>query len=213
MRKSLIALAVTVALLGLAPGMAGAAPGVNTIGIFFDQSGSAASACTVMSTAAPLTAYVLALNISEPSGISGWELCLAKEGNFPAGLSVTLTGQAFNAFTAPMYQVGLTGAPLPYAPAITLMTLSTFYIGGTYTLKFGLGPTTPTSFASAPEGPGPGYVRGDDVSVIHRLTEVTNVPIAGQPGFFWVAFVNDSANCPITATEESTWGGVKALYK
>jgi hypothetical protein len=206
--KTLLPLATGVVLLSLASA-AGAYTGHDGIGIFFDQNGTQSCQEEVPGNTL-ITAYLCAMNISEESGLSGWEAHVVLDGTFAYSNFDLISG--LNVFTPPEFQVGL-ATKFDYAPVIVLLNITVFYLGGP--VRFGLGPTTPTSFPRSqfPEGPGPGYAAGDDPGILRRLTEVTNVPIAGQPGFFYVAFVNDSEHCPVTSAERNSWGAVKALYR
>jgi hypothetical protein len=203
----LLPITVGVALLSLGS-TAGAYTGTDGIGIFFDMTGTQ-TCVTGVQPYTSVSAYVCALNVSEPSGVAAWEGHTVVEGPL-LNTSYTLAGTGpVNVATPPDFLVGL-NVPTPYAPVILLLTIQVFY-QGPGPIKFGLGPHLPVS--SFPNYPGPGYARGDDVSVLKRLTEISNVPIPGQENFFYLAFINDDADCPVTATESSTWGGVKDLYK
>jgi hypothetical protein len=178
-------------------------PAVDGIGIYFDTNGT--SNCSTASAYTNVTAYVLATNISESSGVSGWEAEITTNpATFPAGINFTILGGGLNVLTAPNFQVGLANA-LPYAPAISLLSISTFYLGGP--IQFGIGPCTPTSF---PARPGPGFAKGSDPGVLKPLTPAASDAVAGKPYFYWVAGVNTT--CPV-ATENDSWGSVKNLYQ
>jgi hypothetical protein len=192
------------------PGLAQWLP-ANSIGVFFDMSGI--SICATPAPYTTLTAYVLALNISEASGLSGWECSLITDpATFPAGATVTLDNGGTNALAEPDYAVTLPAA-VPRAPIIRLATWTSFYLGGQ--ILFGIGPAHPGRF---PDRAGPGYSAGDDPSLWVRLSTFCGSP--AQPDAHYVAGVHtlicsvdgdpDPCRTPIA---ETTWGAVKDLYR
>ncbi len=215
MRRSLSPLLVVTALLCAATPAAAFAGG-DGLGIFFDTNGTQ-SCCTVGADSL-LTAYVCAVNISEPSGMAGFEMCIVVDGTV-GFLSFDISpgpGQAID-FYPDLTQFGVGySIPMPYQPVMNLVTIHAYYFYQSGPLKFGVGPTNPTSFGNPlvhPDGPSAGYNAGEDVGLLKPLFPITNVPVPGAPRFFYVAFVNDPTDCPITATENTSWGGVKALYR
>jgi hypothetical protein len=88
-----------------APGLAKWLPS-NSIGVFLDR-----EACSNCGSAAPylvVTVYVLAVNVSELSGISAWECSLVTNpAIFPVAATVTLENGGVNALTSPDFDVTL----------------------------------------------------------------------------------------------------------
>ncbi len=214
--KKLLTLA---AILALAAPAAMAAPkdaSPDGIGVYFDLSGT--SNCE-MSPApyTPLTAYLLLTNPSRPS-VGGWEAALLiNPTSFPTGITLDPGFLSIVPLVPPYLQVGL-----PVARAgnpILLLTISTFYMGGT--IEFGLGPCVPSSFG----GLSPGYADGADTEILVPLTVSGHVPwtlpvytggdpVTAPPNSFECAWFNSATDCPeVDAAEPSSWGSVKALYR
>ena len=174
----------------------------NGLAIFFDQ--GATMPCSNASPYTTVTAYVIAVKLTEPSGIAGWEAGIFTN---PETLPVPLTidiPDCVAGCTLPYVRV-LLASPLARTDAIRLARLSTFYVGGT--ILFGLGACQPTSF---PENPGPGYRPGDGSGRLIRFQPFfCTGPVTQDPA--WVAGVNAN-NCCELAGEETSWGAVKSLY-
>lgn len=210
MKRTLSLLAATLLVLSLAP----AAHATDGLGVYIDQAG------TTNCSAAPapysaVTLYLVAKNVSAPSGISGWECALVFDPptfSFPP--TYTILNGGLNVFTAPNFQVGL-AAPVPFAEAMSLASISILYMGGS--LKVGMGPCTPSSFGSGayPDvPPGPGYALGDNPGELRRLYPSSNVD-SGTPLHYWVYYLGVDEPCPGSPVglEENSWGGVKNLFK
>jgi hypothetical protein len=193
--------------------LAAADPTPNGIGIYFDP--NATSNCSNAAVYTSVNAYLIATNLTQ-GGLSGWEATLlVNPTTFPAGLTLDIGGGALNVLTAPVFQVGL--SPSRFGPNVTLLTITTFYLGGPIVL--GIAPCQPSSF----QGTNPGYADPYAPEILVKLTPASNVPwtlpiyMGSNPGpistanGFVVAGVNASP-CPV-AVENSTWGGVKDLYK
>jgi len=203
MKKLLVLLAV---LALAAPAAAVVDPGTNGIGVYFDL--DANTNCAPSPATGMLNMYLIATNINETSGISGWETHVYFNPAPPAGVSYTYAGTgAVNPLTAPDFQVGMGGGPLPYSSAVLLLTMSTYYFGMGF--QIGLGPiiSAPSSFAP----PSPGYAAGNDPARLIGLAPSSNVPIPASNLGFYVAGVN-AGDCPVP-NEETSWGGVKTLYQ
>ena len=107
--KKLLVLLTVLAL--AAPAMAGIDPGANGIGVYFDLEANAN--CAAPTAMGMLNMYLLATNINETSGISGWETHVYFNPAPPAGVTYTFAGTgAVNPLTAPDFQVGMGGGPL-----------------------------------------------------------------------------------------------------
>ncbi len=186
-------------------------PSTDIIGVFFDEQGYLP--CGFQLPYTTLTAYVLAIDISEPSGLSGWECSLVTDpATFASGVTVTLANGGVNALTEPDFDVTLP-AVVPRAPIIKLATWSAFYIGGV--VKYGIGPAHPGHF---PDDPGAGYAAGDDPARRMRL-RMRCGDAAPQPDTYYAAVmgmgcptIKDLGSC-LTPVEDATWGAVKQLYR
>lgn len=211
-RTTLCAAKVLIALLALlASGAAiGQNSGPNLIGIYFDPDGY--SNCTSPTPYTSVTAYLLAVDVSEQSGLAGWELSLVTDpATLPFELHVTIENGGTNALTAPDYEVYLPSV-MPRAHAIRLATLKTFiqHEG----VSFGVGPAHPGHFLA---NPGPGYAAGEDSTRWTRLHIWCALYYAPMPNSYFVA---SASGCPvewdewcITPNEADSWGAVKALYR
>lgn len=207
MRKSLSSLAVALLTVALAASVAGAAPGPDRIGVYCDV--DATQNCCTPPPYAMLDLYLIATGVTESSGLSGWETHVYFDPTPSAGITYTYAGVgALNVLTAPDFQVGIGGGTIPQSPAMLLVTMSTFYLGGP--LKVGVGPiiTAPTSF---PDTNTPGYAAGNAPEVLVPLWPVRNwYEVDGAPGAYWVASVN--TDC-VNPSAETSWGSVKTLYQ
>jgi hypothetical protein len=211
-RTTLCATKVLISLLALlASGAAiGQNSGPNLIGIYFDP--DLRVNCGVAHPYTTLTAYVLAMDVSEPSGLAGWELSLLTEpATLPFPLHVTIENGGTNALADPDYEVFLP-AVMPQSRIIRLASFRMFYVGGE--VSFGIGPAHPGHF---PASPGPGYAAGDDSTRWIRLHVPCALGLASRPDSYIVA---TTGGCPllddnwcITPVEADSWGAVKALYR
>jgi hypothetical protein len=192
-------------------------PRTNGIGVYFDL-GATNNCNTSPQTYQTLTAYLIATNMSSPDGMSAWEgTLLINPTSFAAGISLDIGAGALEVLTPPVYEVGI--SPARSGPAVVLVTISTFYLGGP--IYFGIGPSVPSSFADA----GPGYADADDPAILKLFTPSSNEPWTlpiwrgnntdgrlGNNGPVHAYLVARAGAACVTATEQQTWGGVKALY-
>jgi hypothetical protein len=180
----------------------------NGIGIYFDSAGY--SFCSQAAPYTMATAYLLATRISDPAGISAWECAVyTNPATLPAGLTVQIPGCLDCEAGFPNLHVA-PPAPLPQGSAITLATLSTFYLGGP--VYFYVGATTPTSY---PTDAGPCYAGAGDPSLWRRLRPFIGgfAPDPLHADSWLVAAINDYQLCRVTTAEPTTWGTVKGLYR
>lgn len=181
----------------------------NSIGVYFDQTGTSN---TLMS--APMytyvNAYVVATNINLASTVSAFEFALAYSGA-PMVNYVTNPADAFNSFSPPQFQLVILPA-LPVAPAMMVATVSFLNMGAP--LLIAMGPTTPTSF---PLTLTPGAVDGADANHKFPLFLVaTSMPTPSKAnGFYYMAgFMTPGPEIlQVVATENDSWGSVKSLYQ
>jgi len=184
----------------------------DVIGIYLDQAGTVN--CTdYLSPYTLVPLYVVVSNLSEPSGMAGWEAGIFTD---PAVLPVPLMLQSpWCDFVCelPFLRVGF-AAPLPRAPTMVLATIAVLYMGGPIELL--LGACEPTSF---PDDPGPGYAAGDDPGRLVRLHQAgTHVDDPQHPDRLIVCTLC-VPGWPCTPPTQvgpgdraSTWGTVKQLY-
>ena len=183
-------------------------PGVDGIGIYFDEAGMTNHLASATPYSA-VNAYVLGTNVSEPSGMSGYEFTIDIQPTPSIAPGYTQNGGGLNALTPPVFQVG--ACVLPGAPIIKMITIQLVYFGGE--VSYYLGPCSPSSFGRFPyeDVPvGPGYAAGNDPGILVRLTPSSNAPHPTLADFFKVAGILGD---PPVANVESSWGGVKALYE
>ena len=185
-------------------------PTPDLIGIYLDQAGTVN--CT--ESPAPYTLvplYLVAANLSEPSGLAGWEAGIfTNPETLPVPLMLTAPLCDFGC-ELPFLHVGLAEA-LPRAPTMVLARLSLIYTGGP--VKLLLGACEPTSF---PDDPGPGYAAGDNPGRLVRLRAASTVIVDPQhPDRLLVCVLGAPDWCtPLPdwpAVETSTWGALKQLY-
>jgi hypothetical protein len=217
MKKLLIVAAVLA--LSVAPALANPIDaGNNGLGVFFDT--GATINCATPTPYTTLTGYLIAYNLTAPSGgLSAFEatLCINPT-TFAAGLTLDGGAGFINALTPPVFFCGI--SPARSGQTIILVTISTFYLGGP--IQFGVGPSVPSSF----NGMAAGYADAIDPGILVPFVPSCatpwtlpiwkgsntdeRLPANGPANSFLVA----SVPCPgPVATENSTWGGVKDLYK
>ena len=174
-------------------------PDQDQIGVYFDT--GATIFCIEYPVGAPQPAYLCITNPSYIGGddeaVSGWECSVeVTEGVFV--LAWILTEGAVNVASPPHFIVGL-ATPLPWSPIIVLMEMQVgIFAPGA--VEFTLHPAEPSSF----DPPSPGYAAGDDPGHLIPL----GYSVGGE---FVCAVIN--GECTPVGIEESTWGGIKAIYK
>lgn len=168
------------------------------VGIYFDP-GATLNCTFTAAPFAPVTAYLVATNITEPSGISGWECTVQVAGNLVAP-AWTIAGGGTNFLTAPNFAVGVgTVVPLPFGPVVLLATLTAYVMNPTDMVNLYVRPAPQPSIPGSPV-----YAAGDNAFVLHPLGQSTGGPD------FPVAAIN--GDCPV-ANETGTWGEMKALFR
>jgi hypothetical protein len=199
MKKWIMLLALG-AIVAASAAMAQEDPGRNGIGLYLTSYGCG-TCCSTPATTFPI--YLVATNVSAPSGIIGWEMEISWDG--PAidedYTIETVNGQYLNFETEPKFSVGLT-VPLPNPSTfILLMTMEitvesttepvTFYIDG---LRFA---------HSLPERV-PAYAAGNNPANIVELKQST-----GGADYPVLTLNGDCA----VANEEMAWSSVKDLFR
>ncbi|MCP4291147.1 MAG: choice-of-anchor D domain-containing protein [bacterium] len=96
-------------------------PYENMIGLYFDT-GYNQFETEAQNIGTLLDAYLVIKNLSDQSGINGWECQFEIEGFNALLINSIFDGQALNILESPNFMVGL-GEPLPWAPAVRLATL------------------------------------------------------------------------------------------
>jgi len=179
-------------------------PDENGIGLYFDELGF--EVCTV--TTAPfeeVTAYLLATNITEEA-VSGWE-CEVVTFGAPVAPAWLLNGlQPLNAFSAPLFAVGLGEGDLATEPennVVLLATYSAFVMAPTDVVEFAIQNLPASSF----EPPSPGYAAGDNAGNLIPLQVSSGFPFGNV-----VAQIN-LPDCGVIANDNVSFGSVKALYR
>lgn len=174
-------------------------PDDDGIGVYFDP--CACVNCISMDVGAQ-KAFLVITHPTSPLGVGSWETKMWMEG--PAFMTnVDLQGAGVNLASRPNEYIVGTVVPQinPYTfPAIVVAVLDfqiidlatpvTFWIDGIY-------------FHSLPNKV-PAYLDGADVNIIKELRQATGGPQ------FPVATIN--GDCAV-ATEQASWGDVKALFR
>ncbi len=190
-------------------------PGPNGLGVYFDT-GAASNCLVAPAPYTPLTAYLMITNPGASGKVAGWEgQLLINPPTFAAGITLDIGPEALNVFTAPAFNVGFTMVGVRQGNPITLVTITTFYLGGP--ISFGVGPTLPSST----HGEAACFVDAVDNALLVPLVPSCNIPWPFTTAQTYGGVVNANsflvagvggATCP-TAIEQSTWGNVKDLYK
>ena len=186
-------------------------PAENGIGLYFDM--EATEVC--MTTATPfeeITAYLLATNISEESGISGWEMEVLVDGPLTAAAWELIGIQPLNVFAAPRFAVGLGehGLANPIVDNVVhLATLTAYVLAPTDQVSFGIRELEGYSSWSDPVSPG--YAAGDDAGDLVRF-QVSGGVSPGGVFDLPVAQINIDP-CGVVSNEDVSFGSVKALFR
>jgi hypothetical protein len=181
-------------------------PDENSMGIYFDTN----AAVYEHYTYAPfeqVCAYLVVVNPTS-RGVSGWE-CMVDVVGPCVAQSWTYAGGGLNVYDAVatgLFAVGVGPGPLALVPVNNVCVLATWcaYIMAppdvvTFTvLPFPGSVTFPDS---------PGYVDGDDVGIVVPCGVSTGYPYGP-----YCAAIN-LVSSGIIASEDMTWGSVKALYQ
>jgi hypothetical protein len=194
--KKLVALAAVASLVVGGQALAQVDAGPDGLGMFFD---TGATEYCMDFTGGQVNLYLMLVNCSEPTGISGWECHVTytvPSGNFETGW--TLPAGSLNVSAAPDFVVGL-GAPLPFAPAMLLATYGVLAFVPD-PMMFYVGP------CNTPSIPGTAvYAAGDDPGLLIPMS-----PVSGNPELP-VAQLN--GGCGVIGNEDATFGQVKNLYR
>jgi hypothetical protein len=203
--KTRLHIAVLIALVSFAVALPAAAvpidPDPDGVGIYFDES------ATVNCIAAPplyvmIPAYVIATNLSEGSGLSGFALNLQVES--PVIPPQVLTpGCPIGIDTDGDIHCGL-ATPVPWAETIILARIDVLLLFPDEAVTYTLGPTTPDYIPGFPV-----YTAGDD-----PLTILPLFPSAGRDATgAWRPVAALNMPCEIVGVEHHTWGALKSLYR
>jgi hypothetical protein len=179
------------ALLAVLPALPAGA--TDEIGLFFDT--QAEQPCLEAGSFTTLATYLILVQPSASSGVSGWE-CAVRYDN-ATFTSCTLAGTALNVFQAPDFQVGLSPS-LPWAQDVLLAQLN-FVSGGAGPVRFYVEPCRIPSIPGTPV-----YADGADPSILLPMAPRTlgggSGPVAG-------------VNLPECTPESATWGQVKTTFR
>lgn len=167
------------------------------VGIYFDVGATLYTNDTPLMYQ-PNPAYLVLTNVTS-NGVLGWEMTIAIDplGGYSSIQAVTPRGSAVDADGSALgFAVGL-GSPLPNSVAIVLADITYFYTGP-LCLYLGL-----PSVQSIPGHMA--YIDGEDVGLLK--------PMYPSSGDFALPVATVGGGCEVTATRESTWGGVKTLFR
>jgi len=178
---------------GFITGGPGARPacGQDILGIYFDPDGTVTSV-TTSSPFETVTGYLLIVEPTEPSGVSGWECAVEiVTATGPLAASWTLNGLALNIDTPPSFQVGLAD-PLPGSQAVLLATCEVVVPDPGDEVEFYVHCHDPPSIPNPPGGQCvPAYAAGDDPAHL--------IPLGWPDGcdMLPVAVINDDQIAPL----------------
>ena len=203
MKKMLV---IALAILVSSSAFAQIDPDENGIGLYFDM--AATDVC--LTTAAPfqpIAAYLLATNVTEESGISGWEMEVLVDGPLTAAAWELIGIQPLNVFTAPVFAVGLGEHELANQAdangVIHLATLTAYVLAPTDQVAFGIKNHDSSSW----NPPAPGYAAGNNAGNLVPFQVSSGFPFCAP-----VAVINmDCEN--VVANDNVSFGSVKALYR
>ncbi len=144
----------------------------DLLGVYFDPDGTT-SALTTTAPYQVVTAYLLLLNASEPSGVAGWECEADVVGPGLTAGTWTLSGAALNLLAPPQFNVGIgTGAAaLPWSPAILLATHTAVVSAPGAEVEYYLHASDPSSLEDPPFSGNhvPCYTDGAAATVLRML--------------------------------------------
>ena len=159
--------------------------------------------------AGPVTAYVVLMNSSWWSGVSGFEFQLVNANgsgfypppsDFIVGYNLPVGG--INVSAPPEFIVGL-GMPLPPDPCTVLVSIDILVFDPS-SWCFGVKPV------SVPSIPGQmAYVPGHDPSLLTQMNPCTGI----NPADYGMACLNSPDCPPPVATDKTSWDGLKSLYR
>ncbi len=177
-------------------------PDPDGVGIYFDTTADQ----TTITTSVPfklVTAYLIATNISVPSGISRWQASLRHEGEVVERDGWIFEGNQYDPDPDDYLVTPGVLNPLPWSEAIILATWQgyvwfpvsriTFYIGAR-----GGSPALPDT---------PGYSAGDDLTDIHILNVSSGIEF-DRP----VAVINPG-DMDVVENDSATMSRLKTLYR
>ncbi|MFH1843538.1 MAG: hypothetical protein ABIF77_10070 [bacterium] len=172
-------------------------PDDDGVGIYFDLAGD--EHCSQVPMGIVRDLYLLLTNASAPGGVAGWECRIENYPEYNFIVNWQPIGWIGSILDPPNFQIGL-ATPLPWAPAIHLMTITVLVINMDcwwFSIVPHPLPTVPGEIV---------YADGDDLFnfiPMHQSTGGPDTPVAG---------INCSCPPPID-TESISWGGVKSMYK
>ena len=179
------------------------------IGIYADTHLWRCAHCAYPGAYSNLSLYIIASDLGGTAGIASWEAqVLYDPALFPAGIGWTPAGDeaVLAPWPLPNFHVTIpTG--LPAAPAVLLMTMTTFWLGGQGVV--GLGPCDPSSVGNA----GPAYALVTEPADWEVFAPArASWPWPGVANGFVLAEINHFECCP-DAAAQSSWSAVKSLYR
>jgi hypothetical protein len=183
-------------------------PGRNSSGVYFDE--GALTYCTETSVGGQVTAYYCLTRITAPSGISFWEATMEVSSSGTI-LAYALRGSAVNAKTAPEFVVSLS-TPLPYQSSLVVLEM-TVGVNDIHPIGLRARPAAEPTIPNSPF-PLPVYAPGDDPTDYRTVGYSFGWdPETGIPR--WCAVINPIGGCPADplATDATSWGGIKSLYR
>ena len=181
----------------------------DEVGIFWTEDCNECVNCLTATPYIQYTAYVVLLNATDLSGVSGYEFELVNaDGSYFPQPGIVITDWHFpsgyiNVLLTPEILVGLP-TPIPWSSCITLLSFE-FLALSPAPWCFGMKP-----LEIIPTLPGQMvYYRGDDIGVPVIMHPITG-PDAPDYG---MACFNGLECPPPVANDRTTWDGLKSLYR
>ncbi len=176
-------------------------PDPDGLGLYFDPGGTAYETQTSVPFQ-QVTAYLLATNITDPMGISGWECAVITTGSVAAPSWTVSGGLNVTDGSAGLFQVGigLFELALPSAPTVLLATWTGFIMAPFDIVEFLVTPF-PGS-VSFPDSAG--YASGSDAGHL--------IPFDINGGCFGSGWTIINMWCPLGA-EQQSWSEIKTIYR
>lgn len=176
-------------------------PDADGLGLYFDLAGTAYEFQT-MAPFQQVSVYLLATNVTDPAGISGWECAVNVSGVVAAPSWTVSAGLNVADGAAGLFQVGigLNELALPAAPTVLLATWTGFVMAPGDVVEFLVTPY-PGS-VSFPDSAG--YASGSDAGHL--------IPFDINGGCFGSGWTIINMWCPLRA-QELSWSEVKSLYR
>jgi hypothetical protein len=180
-------------------------PSPNSCGFYFDEGATQNCFFTTVSYQ-QITGYICLTNLTDHSGISAWECRVEVTSNgLVAPCWLLLHGSNFSEL--PDFVVILSiWNPIPWSPNVPLAEFTAFVVHPGASVYFRI---VASSTPSMPGHNGMVVAAGNNEFLLIPIYNSTGYDSQGVPNI--CAAVNSAGPCPVP-TENTTWGGVKAMF-